>query len=71
VTAYKFIFDDKFMGMTSSGENVIVGTDSCPNNSDLQGVSVTFSSSDSLYVLNMKNCEGREVIANYTKVTGD
>ena len=68
VTAYKFNYGDRFMGMISSEDNVIVGTEICPNNSDLNGVSVTFSSTDQFYVLNMLNCEGREVIANYTKL---
>lgn len=66
VVAYKFEYGNRFMGLTQSDTNVIVGTDECPNTFDLKGVSITFSSINSLYTLNMLNCEGREVIAEYS-----
>ena len=67
ITAYKFLYDDIFMGLTSTEDDVIVGTSTCPNSSDLKAVSVTYMPGEQLYQLHMVNCEGREVLANYTK----
>ena len=67
VSAYKFEDDrNRFMGLTNGDENVIVGTDDCPNREDLNGVSITFSTINNLYTLNMQNCEGRDIIAEYS-----
>lgn len=66
IAAYKYEDDTRFIGMMQSATEVLVGTDNCPNSSDLNGASITFSGVSSLYTLNMRNCEGREVIAEYT-----
>lgn len=67
VSAYKFNDDfNRFMGLTNSEQNVILGTDDCPNADDLTGVSITFLDSSNLYELNMKNCEGRDAIGEYS-----
>ncbi len=67
ITAYKFLYDDKFLGLASTEDNIIVGTSTCPNASDLKAVSITYMQADLVYQLHMVNCEGREVLANYNK----
>lgn len=65
--AYKYQDEmDRFMGMAQTEEFVIVGTDACPNGSGLDGVSLTYLPDSSVYRLNMRNCEGREIIAVYS-----
>jgi hypothetical protein len=67
ISAYKFEDDlNRFMGLTDGGENILVGTDDCPNREDLNGVSITFSTITNLYTLKMQNCEGRDIIAEYS-----
>ena len=70
VAAYKFFINDSFMGLAEEpGSNglVLVGTQTCPNEDDLSGVSITLQESG-LYKLNMLNCVGREVRADYTRL---
>ena len=66
ISAYKYEDNSRFIGMTQSDSEALVGSKSCPNSSDLNAASITFSSVSSLYTLNMRNCEGREVIAEYS-----
>jgi len=70
VSAYKFFIDDSFMGLfedPGSAGTVLVGTQTCPNENELSGVSITLQESG-LYSLNMLNCVGREVLADYTRL---
>lgn len=73
VTSYKFFIDTVFLGLSEQIDSnglVIVGTQGCPNIDDLSGVSVT-SQESGLYRLNMLNCIGREVLADYSRTVAE
>jgi len=70
ITAYKYFYDDVFLGMMENNSNQLVGTESCPNSNNISGASVS-PMEDSLYQLNMLNCPLREVLANYGKFTSE
>ena len=70
ITAYKYFYDDIFLGMLENNSNQLVGTESCPNANDISGASVS-PIENTLYQLNMLNCSGREVLANYGKITSE
>jgi hypothetical protein len=69
VTTYKFLINDIFMGLaeqSGSGGDVLVGTAPCPNDDDLEAVSISLLDGG-MYQLNMFNCIRREVIADYNR----
>ena len=69
VSSYKFFIVDVFIGIAEKNDSngtILVGVQSCPNEDDLNSASVTLMD-NGVYQLNMFNCIGREVLADYSR----
>jgi hypothetical protein len=70
ISSYKFLIDSVFIGIsekTDSNGSILVGVQSCTSVEDvLNSASITLLENEQ-YRLNMFNCVGREVLADYSR----